>query len=490
MTRPGGSRRESDGRQTSRVDIVAPSDADSTVRGLSGVIGGPMGSYARPRLSRVAVAVLLAGVAVVMGTLSWAQKAPCRTHAWSSNYQYTHYCYTDISGLYYDEHLNTLSVPYLDDQQPTAAGGKYVEYPVLTGWYWFTAAELAHAVERPSTQEATAIAGGSSVDAANATAAVQARQARAYFDITVIGLAILGVAVVVLVALYRPARPWDGAMVALAPVFLLYLDMNWDVLASVTSVAALYAWTRKRSVAAGVWAALGISAKLFPALVLVAIGFDALKRKEPRRAAVTWASAAVVWLIVNVPLWLVAPRGFGYFWAFNRKRGADFDTWAYAAQQFVLHRSFSGGTLNLLVALAFGLALLGIAWLVRSAPSPPRVAQIAFLLAAAFVLVNKVWSPQYALFLLPLAVLARPRWGLFLLWQAGEVMMFLVRPAFLINIGSSVEGVPYTIYFWVGVVPRAATLLVLCGAVVYDVLHPARDAVRVDVPRRAVLAPA
>ena len=58
------------------------------------------------------------------------------------------------------------------------------------------------------------------------------------------------------------------------------------------------------------------------------------------------------------------------------------------------------------------------------APSTPRLAQLGFLVVAGFLLVNKVYSPQYVLWLLPLAVLARPRWRDQLVWQAGEVVYF------------------------------------------------------------------
>ena len=54
----------------------------------------------------------------------------------------------------------------------------------------------------------------------------------------------------------------------------------------------------------------------------------------------------------------------------------------------------------------------------------PRLAQLGFLIVAGFLLVNKVYSPQYVLWLLPLAVLARPRWRDQIIWQAGEMFYF------------------------------------------------------------------
>ena len=58
------------------------------------------------------------------------------------------------------------------------------------------------------------------------------------------------------------------------------------------------------------------------------------------------------------------------------------------------------------------------------APRRPRLAQLAFLTVAAFLIFSKVWSQQYVLWLLPLAVLARPRWGAFVAWQLAEVCYF------------------------------------------------------------------
>ena len=82
--------------------------------------------------------------------------------------------------------------------------------------------------------------------------------------------------------------------------------------------------------------------------------------------------------------------------------------------------------LNAVVTVVLVLLAAGVAWLTLAAPLRPRLPQIAFLLLAGFLLLNKVWSPQFSLWLLPLAVLARPRWRTLLLWQATEVMVWVV----------------------------------------------------------------
>ena len=64
--------------------------------------------------------------------------------------------------------------------------------------------------------------------------------------------------------------------------------------------------------------------------------------------------------------------------------------------------------LNTVIAVVFLLCCAAIAYIGLTAPQRPRVAQLAFLTVAAFLLVNKVWSPQFSLWLVPLAVLALP----------------------------------------------------------------------------------
>jgi uncharacterized membrane protein len=109
----------------------------------------------------------------------------------------------------------------------------------------------------------------------------------------------------------------------------------------------------------------------------------------------------------------------------------------------------------------------------------PRVAQLAFLLVAGFLLLNKVWSPQFSLWLLPLAVLALPRWRPLLLWQATEVLVWVVT--MLHYLGTDNRGIEVE-WFFLGVITRDVAVVVLMVLVVSQVLRPDRDVVRTSWP--------
>ena len=78
-------------------------------------------------------------------------------------------------------------------------------------------------------------------------------------------------------------------------------------------------------------------------------------------------------------------------------------------------------------AAFFAVACVAIAVLALAAPRRPRLPQLCFLVLAAFLMTNKVWSPQYVIWLVPLAVLARPRLWPYLLWQLAEVAYFFAH---------------------------------------------------------------
>ena len=106
-----------------------------------------------------------------------------------------------------------------------------------------------------------------------------------------------------------------------------------------------------------------------------------------------------------------------------------------------------------------------------------------------FLLVNKVYSPQYVLWLLPLAVLAHPRWRDLLVWQAGEVTYFVLVWLYLGGFTSSATaGEPDPAYA-AAIAIRMAAQLYLAFVVLRDVLQPWRDPVVASEHRPVGQAP-
>ena len=110
---------------------------------------------------------------------------------------------------------------------------------------------------------------------------------------------------------------------------------------------------------------------------------------------------------------IAAPSGWATFYVFSQHRGADWGSIWYLFEYYSVPKlgNYQLSTLNKMSAAVLIVAFAAIALLALAAPRRPRLPQLCFLLLAAFLITNKVWSPQYVIWLVPLAVLARPRCG-------------------------------------------------------------------------------
>ena len=106
-----------------------------------------------------------------------------------------------------------------------------------------------------------------------------------------------------------------------------------------------------------------------------------------------------------------------------------------------------------------------------------RLAQLGFLVVAGFLLINKVYSPQYVLWLLPLAALARPRWRDQLIWQGTEVVYF-ASVWWYLNGDLQPSGGQDVAAYWAAIVIRMLGELYLVAIVARDVLRPEHDPAR------------
>ena len=409
-------------------------------------------------------------VASVLGmALAFLDKLPCRSGAWNSyTGQFQDFCYTDIYPLYYGEGLATGKIPYT---------GHPVEYPVLTGWTMQVAAWLVNFADTYAAGEH-------------------------FFDITVIILGACGVAAVLATThAAGPDRRWTMLLVALSPALILGAFINWDLVATAFCMLGIAAWASRRGVLAGVLLGLGVAAKFYPLVIFVPLLLLSIRTGQLREFAKTLGAAAFAWLAVNLPVMILAPSGWGWFYAFSRSRGADWGSiWHYFEYLNVpLLGDYQLSTLNFMSAAFLALSLAGIAVLTLAAPRRPRLAQLCYLVLAVFLITNKVWSPQYGVWLVPLAVLARPRLWPYLLWQLAEIGYFLAIWAYLLfdyaqqgHVFSGYQGINNGWYF-AALLFRLGTVALLAAYVVRDILQPGRDVVRqsgIDDPAGGIFAEA
>jgi uncharacterized membrane protein len=445
-------------------DRVVPTWTDPVVAQASEAVGGPWGRHAVTgrALFWTPLRVCLLFLTTVLA-LAWVKQAPCSSGNWEGQLQYTHFCYNDAIPLFGLQGLSDGAVPYLDSA---------VEYPVLTGGLMAVAAALARVYG--------AVSGPGGLLPA-------VPDAQVYYVVTCLLLALLSLVVVRTVLALAGRRPWDTAMVALSPLVLVHAFTNWDLLAVALTGLGMWAWARQRPVLAGVLLGLAVAAKFYPLLVLGALLLLCLRAGRWRTWLRTAVAAVVAWLAVNVPVAVLAFDNWATFFTFSRSRPANPETLWNLVIRLTDGRAFDGplaegqspSVLNAVVAavlLAYG---LGVAWLTLAAPVRPRVAQVAFLLVAGFLLLNKVWSPQFSLWLLPLAVLARPRWRSLLLWQAVEALVWVAT--LLWYLGSAAHGIDEE-WFWLVVLGRDLAVVLLVALVVREVWRPDHDVVRTSWP--------
>ena len=432
--------------------------------------GGEAGRSGPARSAALAAALGSTGVLLVASVLgmvlAFAEKVPCRSGAW--NYyakQFQDACYTDIYPLYYGEGLSAGKVPYT---------GHPVEYPVLIGGAMQAGAWLVR----------------------NVSEAIRGRE---FFDVTVLLLAVC--AVVGVLATARAAgqdRRAQALMVALSPALILSAFINWDLIALALTALGIAAWAGRRGVWAGVFLGLAAAVKFYPLVVFGPLLLLCLRAGQLREFGKALAAAMLAWLAVDLPVMIVAPSGWAYFYTFSKDRGADWGSIFYLFEHFNVPvlGSTRLSVLNDMSAVLLAAACVAIAVLALAAPRRPRLPQLCFLVLAAFVMTSKVWSPQYVVWLVPLAVLARPRLWPYLLWQLAEVAYFFGIWGYLIFIfaagGNQVTGYQgiSTGWYFATLLARFLAVGLLAAYVVRDILNPERDVVRAlghDDPAGGVL---
>ncbi len=488
-------------------DRDTPSRTDTVGAALSGTIGGPVGRHAligRARFLTPLRAMLL--IALVFLALGYSTKAAClqttgsgaadqRVGNWENQRAYYQLCYSDTVPLYTAELLNLGRFPYKSSWVETDAEGKpriqydgspavrHMEYPVLTGIYQYLSMSLAKTYTAFTKLVAVPIVA----------------EVVMFFNIAAFGLALAWLTTLWATAMLAgPRRIWDAALVAASPIVIFQIFTNFDALATAFAAGALLAWARRRPVLAGILIGLGVAAKLYPLLLLIPLALLAVRTGRQREVGRTVVAAAAAWLVVNLPVMVLFPRGWSEFFRLNTRRGDDMDSIYNVVKSFTGWRGFDPDlgfweppiALNVFSAALFGACCIAIGAVVLTAPRRPRVTQVAFLVVAAFLLTNKVWSPQFSLWLVPLAVLALPHRRILLAWMTIDMLVWVPRMLYLF--GEEKMGLPEQ-WFTATVLLRDIAVITLCALVIGQIYRPELDLVRrdgVDDPAGGVFADA
>ncbi len=450
--------------------VARPSHDDPLVTAASEGIGGPVGDHAAPHPWWTPVRVVMA-VACLAFLLGMVQKSPCVSANWAGgNVRYAQMCYSDMPYLYSGRGFAERSVPFSD------TGGRWqvMEYPVTIGYFAYGAALVTHVVTGwPDVEERRRLP----PDQVYGSPGV-ADESGYYFMVTAVLLGGVASLSAFFMAGAHRGRPWDAMLYAASPALVLTGLINWDLLAVVAVAGAMWSWARGRPVLSGIFIGLGAATKLYPLFLLGALLVVCLRNKRMRAFLLATGAAVLTWLVANLPVLVLGFDQWKVFWSFNSDRGADLGSLWLIWQQ--MGHTVTPALINT-VSWAFFIGVcVAVFVLGMFARRTPRIASLAFLVVAGFLLVNKVYSPQYVLWLLPLAVLARPRWRDILIWQAGEVFYFASVWLYLGEYTApGASGEPDRFY-WVAIIVRVVAQLYLVAVVVRDIVVPWRDPVRAD----------
>lgn len=183
-----------------------------------------------------------------------------------------------------------------------------------------------------------------------------------------------------------------------APSMFVFATYNWDLIAILFSVAAFYAVSRERRNLAAFFLALGFAAKFYPALYLLPLLLSVPSWRERVKLAGIFVATA---LAVNFPFMLLNFDGWSYFFTLNSVRNSNPDSiWTIARFFF---RGLDVVSINMISLVLFAAGYAGMLWKFRRAP----MLYLCFGATLLFLLTNKIFSPQYVLWLLPFFVLVQ-----------------------------------------------------------------------------------
>ena len=366
-------------------------------------------------------------LAVFASLISFVKFNHCENTGWATPDQYTHACYSDIPALYGERGLSKGDWAY-------ANGADSVEYPVVTGVIMWTLAKIT-----PGGEDAL----------------------KNYFNINIFFLALLFIFIALMVYKMRPEFSY---LFPLAPAVVASLYINWDLWAIISMLGAIYWFDRKNLDLSAIALGVAISTKFMPAFLLIPIALIFLRRNQLRAALKYFAITTLTFVVINLPVYLTTPEGWWRFYELNISRGSDWGSLWYAMSSLGVNMP-NTNYLSILLLLA---GLSAIALYVLELRYVPSLAALSFIVMATVMCVSKVYSPQYILWLTPLAVIAlidKRDLHVFWIWQGAELIYHIAIWQHLASVTGATFGLPLFGYAIITVARIAATIYLIAALV-------------------------
>jgi uncharacterized membrane protein len=325
-------------------------------------------------------------VLIACALISFTKFNHCRTNDFVAPDNYVHACYTDIPALFGERDLINHTWPYL-------SATNAMEYPPVIGlgnWLisFITPSEDSY---------------------------------RWFFDLNVLLLitCFIGIAY-----LLRKMRPQYMYLFPLAPAVLASLFINWDLWAVITALLAIYYFEQKRYEASAIALAVSISTKFFPVVLLLPTAIIFWRNRQFKELQRYIFTTALFWLAINLPIIATSFGGWWRFFKLNLERSADFGSIWFALNILGVNTPGLNDFYSLITIAAFALLVYFLIKLDKT----PKLSEIAFFVVVIFTTTSKVYSPQYVLWLTPLAVIAlrnKKQLSAFWIWQVTEMIYHL-----------------------------------------------------------------
>jgi uncharacterized membrane protein len=359
-------------------------------------------------------------LAVIASLISYAKFNFCAQSGWQSPGQYIHACYSDIPALYGDRALDKGVWAY-------SSGKDSVEYPVIQGSImWLTAKFIPHGINN-------------------------------YFYGSALLLALL---FIFIATITFKIKPEFGYLLPLAPAAIASLYINWDLWAIATMLLAIYWFDRKAEIASAIALGIAVSTKFLPIFLLIPIAIIFFRQGSVSKLLKFLAITVATFAAINLPVALTTPTGWWRFYDLNLNRGSDWGSIWYALSNLDVDLTHQ----NYLSVLCLMIGVTALVIFLLQMRNIPTLAHTAIFIMVIVMAVSKVYSPQYVLWLTPLAIIAlidKRELTIFWFWQGAEVLYHVAIWQHLATVTGAKFGLSLTAYSVISLIRIGASLALM-----------------------------